>query len=138
MKSKCQPGVIILRTETDWQRFNDGSDHRQTGLIFDSQTYRHSEMMIGGRCYALEDGKPDEDIDRATWNELPEHVRQEAGDGPLPNVPYYSISDPTKKPSPLVRIVLNYKAATAAGGKGGSGFWKAEEDLLYHLKKLKF
>ena len=135
MKAKCQPGVIILRTETDWQRFNDGSDHRQTGLIFDSQTYRHSEMMIGGRCYALEDGKPDGDIDRATWNELPEHVRQEPANGPLPNVPYYSVSDPTKKPSPLVRIVLNYKAATTAGG---AVVMEEEDDYLYHLKKLKF
>lgn len=110
MKSKCQPGVVMIRIPNG-QQVDLGDPHKATGLVFANGIVRHSEMMIGGRCLGTfdKDSVEFEEIQRAMWNELPSEVKeQEENNDTRPNDPYFSTSETRRKPSPLVRMILNY------------------------------
>ena len=95
-------------------------------------------MMIGGRTlgpsapaagYKL--------LQDALWNELPKNVEHaESREAGRPNDPYFGTAELDKKPTPLVRMILNYTQGNVSSAV--AMVEEEDDDLLYHLKKLKF
>ena len=142
MKVKCQPGVVMIRIPPGQDGFSklkdEGTPWLATGLVFAHWIRRHSEMMIGGRTlgpsapaagYKL--------LQDALWNELPKNVEHaESREAGRPNDPYFGTAELDKKPTPLVRMILNYTQGNVSSAV--AMVEEEDDDLLYHLKKLKF
>lgn len=151
MKVKCQPGVVLARIFYDQDHFQTreiAHECLNTGLVFADGIVRHSEMMIGGRCFGTgdRDSEAYKEIHRALWNELPGEVeKHERKNDTRPNDPYFSTFEHGRKPSPLVRMILNYTNGIDERSYGerwkdifGAGSEEEEDDYLYKLSKLKF
>ena len=142
MKVKCQPGVVMIRIPPRLDDFMSLEDHGTpwlaSGLVFAHWIVRHSEMMIGGRTLGPDRGKPYKLIQEALWNELPrnvEHAEEEEED--RPNDPYFGTAEYDKKPTPLVRMVLNYTQGSVAP-PAMVVISDTDDDLMYKISKLKF
>lgn len=140
MKVKCQPGVVMTRIPHIAANvaFAGLDEHLTTGLVFADWIVRHSESMIGGRCMGPGHDPAYKEIQRALWNELPDEVeREERANDTRPNDPYFSTLEDRRKPSPLVRMILNYTNGiimTLPAVESG----EEEDDYLYKFSKLKF
>jgi len=152
MKSKCQPGVVMIRIPPRLDDFIDlelnlsksprPTPWLATGLVFADWIVRHSEMMIGGRTLGPETGPGAfKLLQDALWNELPSNVEfAEENETARPNDPYFGMAEPEKKPTPLVRMILNYTEGngTADMEEEESEEEEEEDDYLYKFSKLKF
>ena len=147
MKVKCQPGVVMIRIPPECDDFIDLEDKPRptpwlaTGLVFAHWIKRHAEMMIGGRTLGP---KPSPApgyklLQEALWNELPSNVEHaESAETGRPNDPYFGTAELDKKPTPLVRMILNYTQGSVPLVVSQSEEEEEEDDYLYKFKKLKF
>ncbi len=142
MKVKCQPGVVMIRIPPELDDFSkledDGTPWLATGLVFAHWIRRHAEMMIGGRTLGPQTSPADgyKLLQEALWNELPDNVEYaESLEAGRPNDPYFGTAELDKKPTPLVRMILNY---TQGSVPPAVAMVEEEDDYLYNFKKLKF
>ena len=144
MKVKCQPGVVMIRIPPKLDDFIDLEDQGKkwlaTGLVFAHWIRRHAEMMIGGRTLGPKTSPAAgyKLLQKALWNELPNNVAYaESLEAGRPNDPYFGTAELEKKPTPLVRMILNYTNGiimTLPAVENG----EEEDDYLYKFSKLKF
>ena len=95
-------------------------------------------MMIGGRTLGPQTSPADgyKLLQEALWNELPDNVEYaESLEAGRPNDPYFGTAELDKKPTPLVRMILNY---TQGSVHPAVAMVEEEDDYLYNFKKLKF